>query len=143
MKAVIYIIMMVLPVFSIVGQEEMANYKRGLGLLESEGYEEAMELFRPYMDRDEFGILSDYSRYHFARAAYGNRQFELAKKALSTLLEYGKWDKAAEARYLLALAHFQQSDPSEALKTINFISEDRIREEAFRATYDFLKVSNT
>ncbi|MEX2511461.1 MAG: ABC transporter substrate-binding protein [Cyclobacteriaceae bacterium] len=143
MKAVIYIMMVVLPVFSIVAQEEMANYKKGLELLENEGYEEAMELFRPYINRDDFGILADYSRFHFARAAYGNRQFELAKNALSALLEKGKWGKTSEATYLLALTHFQQSDPSEALKTINSISEDSIREEAFRATYDFLKVSNT
>lgn len=44
-------------------------------------------MLRPYLDKEKYASLSDYARFHFARAAYENRQFELAKEALNSLLD--------------------------------------------------------
>lgn len=129
----------ILPVFA---QEGMVNYKQAISLLEEGDNETAMELLRPYMDKEKYGPLSDYSKYHFARAAYGNGQFELARNVLNGLLEGGQWGKTEEARYLLALTHFQQSNPSDALMEISQLSSGDIKKEAYRATYEFLNVSS-
>lgn len=100
-----------------------------------------MELLRPYLDKEKFASLSDYARFHFARAAYENRQFELAKEALNSLLDTRGFAKKDDVRYLLALCYFQQSTPNDALRLIKEISDEDLKEEAYRATYNFLKVS--
>ncbi len=143
MKTALSIIFLFLSLGGLFAQEEIANYKRAKVLIEEGEHVEAMELLRPYLDEEKYGALSGYASYHFARAAYGNRQFELAKNTCLMLLEQDNWSGEDEARYLLALSHFQLSAPSEALKHIAAISSENIKNEAYKATFKFLKVSSS
>lgn len=143
MKLPLVIACLLFPMLSLVAQEDTTNYHQAKRFIAQESHEEAMELLRPYLDGEKYGNLSDYARFHFARAAYGNRQYELAKNALTDLLELRNWSGGDEVRYLLALTHFQLSDASEALRLIDAIRDDSLQKEAYAATYEFLKVSSS
>ncbi|MBD3627984.1 ABC transporter substrate-binding protein [Cyclobacterium sp.] len=143
MKIALSIIFLFISLGGLFAQEEIANYKQAKVFIEEGEHVEAMELLRPYLDEEKYGALSGFARYHFARAAYGNRQFELAKNTCLMLLEQDNWSGEDEARYLLALSHFQLSAPSEALKHIAAISSENIKNEAYKATFEFLKVSSS
>jgi len=143
MKIILSAIFFLFSLGLVHAQEESANYERAREFIDQENHVEAMELLRPYLDREKYGNLSGFARYHFARAAYGNRQYELAKNALLMLLEQRDWTASDEARYLLALSHFQLSAPSEALKQIAAISSEELKSEAYKASYEFLKVSSS
>ncbi|WP_073091207.1 ABC transporter substrate-binding protein [Cyclobacterium lianum] len=144
MKIILPIIFLFISLGGLFAQEDIASYERAKRLIEEGDHASAMELLRPYMDRERYGELADFASYHFARAAYGNRQFELAKNASMMVLEQNSnWEGEDEARYLLALSHFQLSAPGEALKQIAAISVEALRQEAYKATYEFLKVSSS
>ncbi|WP_157972181.1 ABC transporter substrate-binding protein [Pleomorphovibrio marinus] len=130
---------LLLSVHSLLAQSALENYHEGIGLLEGEQYQEAMELLRPYMDEQRYGELSPFATFHFSKAALGNRQFELAKTALKQLLEEGTWQKMDEARYLLALVNFEQNKPNEALPIIQNIESEELQMEAYRASFNYLK----
>ncbi|WP_143960082.1 ABC transporter substrate-binding protein [Litoribacter populi] len=123
-------------------QRDLQNYNRGKQLVSYGNWEEAMEVLRPYLDNRRYGSLSNYAHYHFARAAYGNEQHELAKGTLEPLLDNRAWEHQDEARYLLVLALFSQNKNSDALNEIEKIKDPAIRQEAERATYDFLQNAN-
>ncbi|MBS9522691.1 ABC transporter substrate-binding protein [Litoribacter alkaliphilus] len=123
-------------------QRDLQNYNRGKQLVSYGNWEEAMEVLRPYLDNRRYGSLSNYAHFHFARAAYGNGQHELAKGTLQTLLDNRSWQHQDEARYLLALSLFSQNKNSEALNEIDKIQDPSIRQEAERATFDFLQNAN-
>lgn len=143
MKWPLIIACLLFSMLSLFAQEDTTNYQRAKRLIEQESHEEAMELLRPYLDGEKYGNLSGYARYHFARASYGNRQYELTKNVLTNLLERRSWEEADEARYLLALTQFQLSAPSEALRLVDSIRNDSLQKEAYAATYEFLKVSSS
>ncbi|MDN3688111.1 ABC transporter substrate-binding protein [Cyclobacterium jeungdonense] len=143
MKLPLIIACLLFPMLSLFAQQDTTNYQRAKRLIAQESHEEAMELLRPYLDGEKYGNLSEYARYHFARAAYGNRQYELTKNVLTDLLDGRPWEGEDEARYLLALTQFQLSAPSEALRLVDAIRNDSLKKEAYAATYDFLKVSSS
>ncbi|MEX2593460.1 MAG: ABC transporter substrate-binding protein [Anditalea sp.] len=128
---------------SILAQEELLDYKRAKELVSNEDFGQAMDLLRPFMDFEKYGVVANYASYHFAKAAYGNRQFELAKNSLSQILEEGNWKHQDDARYLLALCHFQQQEISEALTEIANLRDENVLKEAYRASYDFLQHIST
>lgn len=143
MRVSLLVACLLFPLVGLIAQEDTTNYQRAKRLIAQGTHEEAMELLRPYLDEERYSKLSGYARYHFARAAYGNRQYELARNVLNQLLEPGAWEPADEARYLLALTHFQLSAPSEALRLVDAIRDEALRREAYEASYEFLKVSAT
>ncbi len=132
-------LLLMISVSSLMAQAALEDYNEGKRILEEGQFQEAMELLRPYMDVQRYGELSPYATYHFARAAYANRQFELAKSALSTLLEESNWPKLDEARYLLALVNFERNKPNDALPVVQSIASENLRLEAYRASYNYLK----
>ncbi|GEO23409.1 ABC transporter substrate-binding protein [Cyclobacterium qasimii] len=141
MKIILYFLFLIVPLSSVFSQEGFDQFEQAKKQIEQGNQTEAMELLRPYLDKEKYSSLSDYARFHFARAAYGNRQFELAKEALNVLLETRGFDKKDDVRYLLALCHFQQSAPNDGLRLIDEITDDSLKKEGYRASYDFLKVS--
>ncbi|WP_162340847.1 ABC transporter substrate-binding protein [Cyclobacterium salsum] len=143
MKWPLIIACLLFPIHALFAQEDTTNYQRAKRLIAQESHEEAMELLRPYLDAEKYGDLSGYARFHFARAAYGNGQYELAKNALNDLQGPRSWEGDDEARYLLALTHFQLSDASEALQLVDAIRNESVQQEAYAATYEFLKVSSS
>ncbi|SEJ34384.1 ABC-type branched-chain amino acid transport system, substrate-binding protein [Cyclobacterium xiamenense] len=143
MKLFLFVACLLFPLASLIAQEDTTNYQRAIRLIDQGTHDEAMELLRPYLDEERYGNLSGYARYHFARAAYENRQYELAKNVLAELLERSAWERADEARYLLALTHFQLSAPSEALRQVDAIRDESLKREAHEASYEFLKVSSS
>lgn len=141
MKILLYFLILILPVMPAFSQEGFEQFEQAKKQIQQGNQSEAMELLRPYLDKEKYASLSDYARFHFARAAYENRQFELAKEALNSLLDTRGFAKKDDVRYLLALCYFQQSTPNDALRLIKEISDEDLKEEAYRATYNFLKVS--
>ena len=143
MKLFLFVACLLFPLASLIAQEDTTNYQRAIRLIDEGTHDEAMELLRPYLDEEQYGNLSAYARYHFARAAYENRQYELVKSVLAELLARSAWERADEARYLLALTHFQLSAPSEALRQVDAIRDESVKREAHEASYNFLKVSSS
>ncbi|WP_291786671.1 ABC transporter substrate-binding protein [Cecembia sp.] len=116
-----------------------ADYNRAKTLIGYGNYSEAMDLLRPYMDKNQFGRLSFYATYHFARAAYQNGQYMLTESTLKDLVQQDSWGHQDRARYLLALAYFQEGRNIDALELISKISEPNVRGQAHNASYNFLK----
>lgn len=141
MKIILYFLFLIVPLSSLFSQEGFDQFEQAKKQIQLGNQSEAMELLRPYLDKEEYSSLSDYARFHFARAAYGNKQFELAKEALNSLLETNGFANKDDVRYLLALCQFQLSAPNEALRLIDQITDDALKIEGYRASYDFLKVS--
>jgi ABC-type branched-subunit amino acid transport system substrate-binding protein len=120
-------------------QQGIDNYKKAIELIEREDYNEAMDLLRPFMDEKSYGDLAVYARYHFGRAAIENGQPELAKSTLMPLITQGSKDQRDKASFLVALIDFRQNRFSEALASIDQITNERLKLEGYRATYSFLK----
>lgn len=116
-----------------------AEYNRAKTLIGYGNYSEAMDLLRPYMDKSQYGRLSSYATYHFARAAYQNGQYMLTESTLKDLAEQENWGHQDRSRYLLALAYFQEGRNSDALELISKISDPKVKEQAHNASYNFLK----
>ena len=142
MKKILCIVLLLLSSTTLFAQQDLQNYERGKKLLEYGNWQEAMEMLRPYMDSRQFGELSNYAHFHFARAAYGNGQYELAKGALETVLDERRWQHTDEARYLLILSKFNQEEYEGALDEIKNLKDNNLRKEAERATYRFLQNAN-
>ncbi|KEO74863.1 ABC transporter substrate-binding protein [Anditalea andensis] len=142
MKKIFFIILLIVFSSDIYAQDDLQNYERGKKLVEYGNWQEAMEMLRPYMNSRQYGDLSHYAHFHFARAAYGNGQYELAKGALETVLDERRWGHTDEARYLLVLSHFNQEENEEALNEIKRLRDETLKDEAERATFDFLKNAN-
>ncbi|EON75005.1 LysM-repeat protein and domain [Lunatimonas lonarensis] len=124
---------------SVISQQLPDDYREGRLLLGSGDYQGAMDRFRKLMDFQQYGKLAYYARYHFAKAAFENGQYELAKSTLGPLLESASFVDADNANYLLALANFRQNKFSEALTAVSGIRDEEVKAEAFRASYYFLK----
>jgi ABC-type branched-subunit amino acid transport system substrate-binding protein len=141
MKITLYFLFLIVPLFTAYSQEGFDQLEQAKKQIQQGNQAEAMELLRPYLDKEKYSSLSDYARYYFARAAYGNRQFELAKEALNSLIATRGFAKKDDARYLLALCHFELSSPNDALRLIDQISDETLKKEGYKASYNFLKVS--
>src|SRR5690554_3847484 len=137
-----FLLIIVNPVFS---QGDLEEYHLGKQMLAKGDFNQAMDMLRPYMNNARYGEVANYATYHFGRAAYGSRQFELAKNVLNQLIDgtQGKWKYSEEAIYLLALCHFQQHDISQALATIDRLENEELKEEAHKASFDFLRNVST
>lgn len=128
---------------SVTAQENMAQYRQAKQMISTGNYGQAMDLLSPFLDHDTYGEVANYASYHFAKAAYGARQFDLSQNALKQLIRARNWKHQDDARYLLALSHFQQQNISEALNEIQRIKNEAVLEEAHRASYDFLQHVST
>lgn len=122
-----------------LAQDRLSDYNRAKTLIGYGNYGEAMELLKPYMDRDQYGQLSNYANYHFAHAAYQSKQYELARTTLQRIADQRSWQKSEDAKYLLSLSYFQEGKSKEALEVINSISDKSLKREAENATFQFLK----
>ncbi len=128
---------------TVTAQENLAQYRQAKQMISTGNYGQAMDLLSPYLDHDTYGEVANYASFHFARAAYGARQFDLAQNALKQLIRTRNWKHQDDGKYLLALTAFQQQNISEALTEIQGIKNEAILEEAYRASYDFLQHVST
>lgn len=130
------------PVFS---QGDLEEYHLGKQMLTKGDFNQAMDILRPYMNKGRYGEVANYATYHFGRAAYGSGQYELAKNVLNQLIDgtQGKWKYSEEAIYLLALCQFQQHDISQALATVDRLENEELKEEAYKASFDYLRNVST
>lgn len=132
-------IVILISLLSVSAQEGLAEYRQAKEMIASGNYGQAMKLLSPFLDHDTYGEVSNYASYHFAKAAYGSRQYDLAQNALKQLIRTRDWKHKDDARYLLALSQFQLQNIPDALKEIQGIEDEGILEEAYRASYDFLQ----
>ena len=128
---------------TVTAQENLAQYRQAKQMISTGNYGQAMDLLSPYLDHDTYGEVANYASYHFAKAAYGARRFDLAQNALKQLIRVRNWKHQDDAKYLLALCHFQQQNISEALTEIKGIKNEAVLQEAYRASYDFLQHVST
>ncbi len=144
MKSIVITLLFVL-IFSpfISAQEELANYRQAKQLISSGNFVQAMDLLSPYLNEERYGEVSFYASYHFAKAAYGSQQYEVAINSLRQIIQERDWKHRDDAKYLLALCHFQQQNMQDALTEISEIEDEAILEEAFKASYDFLQHIST
>ncbi|MCH6236599.1 ABC transporter substrate-binding protein [Cognataquiflexum rubidum] len=120
-------------------QDNLAAYKRGKTLIGYGNYAEAMELMRPYMEESKYGKLAFYAQYYFGKAAFQNKQGELAKSVIKPLADNKAWEKQDEAKYLLALIYFEESKNTEALQELSLIKNPEIFALGERASLKYLK----
>ncbi len=113
------------------------EYQKAKSALVSKDYWEAMNGFKQLTDADKYGNLANYAAFHLAEAALGANQPAQAISALEPV--YGKnWNKSDEAKYLLALAYFRYNQNTEGLKVIKTIKSDRILEQSYNLTFEYL-----
>ena len=120
-------------------QDNLAAYKRAKTLIGYGNYADAMELMRPYMEETKYGKLASYAQYHFGFSAFKNSQFELAKSVVKPLADNKNWEKQDEAKYLLALIYFEESNNLEALQELSFIKNPEILSQGERASLNYLR----
>jgi len=131
-------------IFSLfVGQFSLAQglpeeYLKAKNSLLAKDYWTAINAFKPLTDAGKYGNLSNYAAFHLAEAALGASQPAQAISALQPI--YGKnWNKSDDAKYLLAVAYFQNNQNTEALRVVKSIKNDAILTQAYNATFEFLK----
>src|SRR5690606_25346214 len=132
-------VMVFVSLLSATAQESLDQYRQAKQMISTGNFSQAMDLLSPYLDQDTYGEVANYASYHFARAAYGARQYDLAQNALKQLIRTRNWKHQDDAKYLLALTAFQQQNITEALTEISGIKNEAILEEAYKASYDFLQ----
>lgn len=114
------------------------EYQKAKTALLAKDYWAAINGFKPLTDPDKYGNLSNYAAFHLAEAALGANQPAQAVSALQPV--YGKnWNKSDEAKYLLAIAYFQNNQNTEALKVIQTIKKEEILNQAYNASFEYLK----
>ena len=134
---ILFISLLFISHFSIA-QGLPEEYQMAKSALLAKDYWSAINGFKPLTDVDKYGNLSNYAAFHLAEAALGANQPVQAISALEPI--YGKsWDKSDEAKYLLAVAYFQNNQKTEALKIIESIKNEEIVAQSYRATFEFLK----
>ncbi|WP_186754717.1 ABC transporter substrate-binding protein [Echinicola salinicaeni] len=126
-----------------MAQQKGEGYSSAVRLIDLGNQEEAMEQLRPYLNYKEYGNLSLYARYHFARSAYKNNQYQLAQATLGDLLGNYNWEREDDGLYLLALVYFAQNEAYAGLSEINKIDGEQLKEEGFKASYDYLSNNAT
>lgn len=122
-----------------LAQDPLADYKTAKNSLQAGSYKEAMDLLRPFMNELEFGDLSGYASFHFAKAAQLNGQATLAASILEPILSQSKWSNNDEAKYLMSLIYFEQNKNSEALALISKIKTPEIYAQAENASFHYLQ----
>ena len=121
-----------------IAQDLPEEYQRAKSALQAKDYWSAINGFKPLTDSEKYGMLSNYAAYHLAEAALGANQPMQAISSLQPV--YGKnWNKSDEAKYLLAIAYFQNNQNNEALKVIKSIGNEEILTQAYAATFNYLK----
>lgn len=114
------------------------EYQKAKAALLSKDYWEAMNGFKQLTDADKYGNLANYAAFHLAEAALGANQPAQAISALQPI--YGQnWNKSDEAKYLLAVAYFQNNQNTEALRVIKSIKKDQLLEQSYNLTFEYLK----
>ena len=121
----------------ILGQGIPPDYQKAKTALISKDYWEAMNGFKQLTDANKYGNLANYAAFYLAEAALGANQPEQAIEVLKPV--YGKnWNKSDEAKYLLAVAYFQNKQNVEALNVIKTIKKDDILQQAFNLTFQYM-----
>lgn len=125
-----------------VGQVSVAQglpeeYVKAKNTLIAKDYWSAINAFKPLTDADKYGSLANYAAFHLAEAAIAANQPAQAIEALEPI--YGKnWNKSDEAKYLLAIAYFQNTQNSEALRVIKVLKSEQLKTQAYNASYQYL-----
>lgn len=124
-------------------QGRLAEFNQAKQLLNKGSYDQAMHLLKPYMDADDYGEVANYATYYFAKAAYHSGQYKLSESSLQPILQKKQWKYQDDARYLSALNNFSLQNISGALNTISQLEDEALLEQAYRASYDFLRDVST
>ncbi len=132
----IFIFLLFFGQFS-VAQGLPEEYTKAKNTLLAKDYWGAINAFKPLTDPAKYGNLANYAAFHLAEAALAANQPAQAIDALQPV--YGKsWNKADEAKYLLAIAYFQNNQNSEALRVIKSIKNEAIQSRAYNATFEYM-----
>ena len=117
------------------------NYQKAKSALSAKDYNSAIDLFQEYLNEEKYRVLSYYAAFHTAEAALNANKPALAVETLR-LVSTKTWDKSDELKYLLAIAHFKNSQSLDALRTIQTIKSESLITKAHLASYDFLKTAS-
>ncbi|UCS93593.1 ABC transporter substrate-binding protein [Echinicola marina] len=128
---------------SAMAQQKGEGYSGAVRLIDLGNQEEAMDQLRPYLNYKEYGNLSLYARYHFARSAYKNNQYQLAQATLLDLLGNYNWEREDDGLYLLTLVYFAQNEAYDGLSQISKIDGEMLKKEGYKASYDYLSKNAT
>ena len=99
-------------------QEDLTEYTQAKQLITNGNYGQAMNQLRPYLTDQRYGKVSHYANYHFARAAFETKEFDVAKNSLQKIMQINNWEHQDDAKYLMALIHFQEQNIQDALAQI-------------------------
>lgn len=116
------------------------EYQKAKTALLAKDYWGAMNGFKPLLDSEKYGNLANYAAFHLAEAALGANQPVQAINALQPIFG-NAWNKSDEAKYLLAIAYFQNNQNTEALRVIQTIKKEEILKQSYNATFEFLSKS--
>jgi hypothetical protein len=137
----IFIFLLFISQFS-VAQGLPDEYVKAKNTLLAKDYWGAINAFKPLTDPAKYGNLANYAAFHMGEAALAANQPAQAISALQPI--YSKtWNKSDEAKYLLAVAYFQNNQNSEALRVIKSIKNEAIQSHAHNATFEYLSKSTS
>ncbi|AWW29940.1 branched-chain amino acid ABC transporter substrate-binding protein [Echinicola strongylocentroti] len=142
-KINILLLLALMCIGSLKAQETGTGYRSAVRLIDSGQPAEALDQLRPYLDYTNYGKLSLYAHFHFARAAFKNKQYQLAKATLEQLVTDYNWEQEDEALYLLGTTEFALNQAYDGLNAIGKIKRESLREEGYRASYDYLSNNAT
>lgn len=130
-------------VFSLIKAQSLvpADYQRAKSELSAKNYWEAMQLFKEFIDEDRYGNLAKYARLHLGESAIEAKQAGQAISALQPIT-LGSWGKSEEAKYLLALAYFQNNQKTEALRVIKMIDREELKTLSANVSYEYLRTES-
>ncbi len=114
------------------------DYQTALRYLNAKNYGSAIPLFLKYTDESQYGNLALFSSLHLAQAQLGLQRYQDAINTASPLASRN-WSNADEAKYLLSLGYFGNSQNLEALREISGIDDAGIIEKAHNASFENLK----
>src|SRR5690554_560859 len=122
------VLFLVISSLSLMAQEELADYREGKQMVSNGNFGQAMNLLSAFLDYDTYGEVANYAAFHYAKAAYGDRQYVEAQNALKQLIGERQWTHRDDAKYLLALCYFQQQNFTGALAEVAGIQDEKILE---------------
>ncbi len=139
MRKLIFLLPLIFAFSIIKAQNNVpADYQRAKAELSAKNYWEAMQLFKEFVDEDRYGNLANYARLHLAESAIEAKQAGQAISALQPIIQ-DSWSKSEEAKYLLALAYFQNNQKPEALRVIKMIARQELKTLGANVSYEYLR----
>ena len=140
-KILIVFLLVVSNTLHVMGQVDYRQqYFNGKALFREEKYNLAMESFKPLIAYDNKNPFAQYASFYYAVSAYKQGYTSVAKDMFSQVQRlYPQWEKINEVTYWQAIILFDNKDYFQALRTLDGLKSEGIRENIENAKQHYLR----